>query len=365
MIPLAVYSLVVLVPAIVDGVRWVPQETLAAAAAMAAPAGRYAATSRCSCRWPARRRRGPAADIFTTDPAIDKEGFVVLKDPENFFGFADVHPLVREGDLSEKAVAASVLQLASSTPRPSGDLDSQVQTDEDLDVGEGVARWRAWSDQPPARRPGRPRPRSAGRRGRSARPGRRPAPGRRTAPRPPAPAAPAPDGSPRADTGAVVEAVDAHRPDLAARRSRWRRNCSSGRRTSSSTTAPSAPTAIVGIEPEPLLARGAEQVQHQVPADGDPAEVQRHRGGPLLLDPGEVVHAQPRHGERVLRIAQGDALSPTEHGGLPAPKRQGDGVSGRVGCRRGGVLRAGQGPPSLSAAGPGPGRTAWDAAHGR
>ncbi|MFK0119431.1 ABC transporter permease [Streptomyces sp. NPDC090994] len=43
MIPLAVYSLVVLVPAIVDGVRSVPQETLAAATAMGfGPVRRYA-----------------------------------------------------------------------------------------------------------------------------------------------------------------------------------------------------------------------------------------------------------------------------------------------------------------------------------
>ncbi|MGW0913681.1 ABC transporter permease [Streptomyces sp. NPDC002784] len=42
MIPLAVYSLVVLVPAIVDGVRSVPQETLAAATAMGfGPVRRY------------------------------------------------------------------------------------------------------------------------------------------------------------------------------------------------------------------------------------------------------------------------------------------------------------------------------------
>ncbi|MFC7842749.1 ABC transporter permease [Streptomyces sp. NPDC057382] len=42
MIPLAVYSLVVLVPAIVDGVRSVPQETLAAAIAMGfGPVRRY------------------------------------------------------------------------------------------------------------------------------------------------------------------------------------------------------------------------------------------------------------------------------------------------------------------------------------
>ncbi|NEC28965.1 ABC transporter permease subunit [Streptomyces sp. SID8111] len=43
MIPLAVYSLVVLVPAIVDGVRSVPEETLAAATAMGfGPVRRYA-----------------------------------------------------------------------------------------------------------------------------------------------------------------------------------------------------------------------------------------------------------------------------------------------------------------------------------
>ncbi|GGT10953.1 ABC transporter permease [Streptomyces chromofuscus] len=42
MIPLAVYSLVVLIPAIVDGVRSVPQETLAAATAMGfGPVRRY------------------------------------------------------------------------------------------------------------------------------------------------------------------------------------------------------------------------------------------------------------------------------------------------------------------------------------
>ncbi|CAM5507734.1 ABC transporter substrate-binding protein [Streptomyces fumanus] len=77
-----------------------------------------------------------AADIFTTDPAIDKEGFVVLKDPENFFGFANVTPLVREGDLSEKAVAALNAVSAKLDTETLRDLDSQVQTDkkDPLDV---------------------------------------------------------------------------------------------------------------------------------------------------------------------------------------------------------------------------------------
>ncbi|MEU9559307.1 ABC transporter substrate-binding protein [Streptomyces fumanus] len=77
-----------------------------------------------------------AADIFTTDPAIDKEGFVVLKDPENFFGFANVTPLVREDDLSEQAVAALNAVSAKLDTETLRDLDSQVQTDkkDPLDV---------------------------------------------------------------------------------------------------------------------------------------------------------------------------------------------------------------------------------------
>ncbi|MGH1552501.1 ABC transporter permease subunit [Streptomyces sp. L7] len=54
MIPLGVYSLVVFVPAIVDGVRSVPQETLDAATAMGlGPVRRYLQAS--SCRSPCPR----------------------------------------------------------------------------------------------------------------------------------------------------------------------------------------------------------------------------------------------------------------------------------------------------------------------
>ena len=41
-----------------------------------------------------------AADIFTTDPTITKEKFVVLQDPKNLFGFANVTPLVYKSGLS-------------------------------------------------------------------------------------------------------------------------------------------------------------------------------------------------------------------------------------------------------------------------
>ncbi|MET9971275.1 ABC transporter substrate-binding protein, partial [Streptomyces sp. NPDC006356] len=47
-----------------------------------------------------------AADIFTTDPSITKEGFVVLKDPKNLFGFANVTPLVHKSGLSQEGVDA-------------------------------------------------------------------------------------------------------------------------------------------------------------------------------------------------------------------------------------------------------------------
>lgn len=67
------------------------------------------------------------ADLFTTDPTIGKEKFVVLKDPENLFGFQNVQPLVHKAGLPDKGVA--VLDEVSAkldTPTLQG-LDAQVQ----------------------------------------------------------------------------------------------------------------------------------------------------------------------------------------------------------------------------------------------
>ncbi|MGN9757795.1 ABC transporter substrate-binding protein [Streptomyces sp. SD31] len=77
-----------------------------------------------------------AADIFTTDPTITKEGFVVLKDPKNLFGFANVTPLVYKSGVSQEGVDALNAVSAKLDTKTLLDLDSQVQLEnkDPLDV---------------------------------------------------------------------------------------------------------------------------------------------------------------------------------------------------------------------------------------
>jgi osmoprotectant transport system substrate-binding protein len=77
-----------------------------------------------------------AADIFTTDPTIVKEKFVVLKDPKNLFGFANVTPLVHKSGLSQEGVAALNEVSAKLDTKALLDMDSQVQLEskDPLDV---------------------------------------------------------------------------------------------------------------------------------------------------------------------------------------------------------------------------------------
>ncbi|MFE9022882.1 ABC transporter substrate-binding protein [Streptomyces sp. NPDC007808] len=77
-----------------------------------------------------------AADIFTTDPTITKEGFVVLKDPKNLFGYANVTPLVHKSGLSQEGVAALDAVSAKLDTKTLLELDSQVQLEnkDPLDV---------------------------------------------------------------------------------------------------------------------------------------------------------------------------------------------------------------------------------------
>ncbi|MGQ4414981.1 ABC transporter substrate-binding protein [Streptomyces sp. SAS_269] len=83
-----------------------------------------------------------AADIFTTDPTIAKEKFVVLQDPKNLFGFENVQPLVRKGELSQKGVDALNAVSAKLDTATLLDLDTQVQSQhkDPLDVA------KAWLD---------------------------------------------------------------------------------------------------------------------------------------------------------------------------------------------------------------------------
>ncbi|MEU1474242.1 ABC transporter substrate-binding protein [Streptomyces sp. NPDC005760] len=77
-----------------------------------------------------------AADVFTTDPTITKEKFVVLQDPKNLFGFANVTPLVYKSGLSQEGVAALNAVSAKLDTKALLDMDSQVQLDskDPLDV---------------------------------------------------------------------------------------------------------------------------------------------------------------------------------------------------------------------------------------
>ncbi|RZU23972.1 ABC transporter substrate-binding protein [Streptomyces sp. BK239] len=68
-----------------------------------------------------------AADIFTTDPTINRDKFVVLKDPKNLFGFANVTPLVYKSGLSKEGVDALNAVSAKLDTKTLLDLDDQVQ----------------------------------------------------------------------------------------------------------------------------------------------------------------------------------------------------------------------------------------------
>jgi osmoprotectant transport system substrate-binding protein len=69
-----------------------------------------------------------AADIFTTDPTIAKEKFVVLQDPKNLFGFENVLPLVYKSGLSQTGVDALNAVSAKLDTKALLDLNAQVQT---------------------------------------------------------------------------------------------------------------------------------------------------------------------------------------------------------------------------------------------
>jgi osmoprotectant transport system substrate-binding protein len=70
-----------------------------------------------------------AADIFTTDPTISKEKFVVLQDPKNLFGFENVLPLVYKTGLSAAGVSALNAVSAKLDTATLLQLDTQVQSE--------------------------------------------------------------------------------------------------------------------------------------------------------------------------------------------------------------------------------------------
>ncbi|GAA3074028.1 hypothetical protein GCM10020000_68750 [Streptomyces olivoverticillatus] len=73
---------------------------------------------------------------------------------------------------------------------------------------------------------------------------------------------------------------------------------------------------LVPQEPEALLAGGAEQVEDQVFAQGDPAEVHGDGGGVLAFHPVDVVHRAPRLGQQLFGAQRLDFADGTDEGGL-------------------------------------------------
>ncbi|MER6379073.1 ABC transporter substrate-binding protein [Streptomyces sp. NPDC001127] len=67
------------------------------------------------------------ADIFTTDPTISTQKFVVLQDPKNLFGYENVQPLVYKSAVSKKGVDALNAVSAKLDTATLLDLDTQVQ----------------------------------------------------------------------------------------------------------------------------------------------------------------------------------------------------------------------------------------------
>ncbi|MFC9841913.1 glycine betaine ABC transporter substrate-binding protein [Streptomyces sp. NPDC060223] len=75
-------------------------------------------------------------DIFTTDPTIKANKFVILKDPKNLFSFQNVIPLVYKSDLPAEGISVLNEVSAKLDTETLIDLNSQVQTDSEdpLDV---------------------------------------------------------------------------------------------------------------------------------------------------------------------------------------------------------------------------------------
>jgi osmoprotectant transport system substrate-binding protein len=67
-----------------------------------------------------------AADIFTTDPSIERNGFVVLQDPKNLFAAQNIVPLFRKDVLTQPMADAANAVAAKLTTADLRDLVSRV-----------------------------------------------------------------------------------------------------------------------------------------------------------------------------------------------------------------------------------------------
>jgi osmoprotectant transport system substrate-binding protein len=75
-----------------------------------------------------------AADVFTTDPSIEKFHFVVLQDPKNLYAAQNVLPLINKAKASSTVVAALNAVSAKLDTRTLSDLLAKVYDKQDPDM---------------------------------------------------------------------------------------------------------------------------------------------------------------------------------------------------------------------------------------
>ncbi|GAA2093580.1 ABC transporter substrate-binding protein [Actinomadura alba] len=76
-----------------------------------------------------------AADLFTTDPAISKNGFVTLQDPKNLFSAQNVVPLVNTSKVNDTIKTTLNAVSAKLTTQDLLDMNNKMSTDkEDADA---------------------------------------------------------------------------------------------------------------------------------------------------------------------------------------------------------------------------------------
>jgi len=81
-----------------------------------------------------------AANLFTTDPAVPENGFVVLEDPKNLFSSQNVTPLVNKAKVNDTARAALNAVSAKLDTTTLAGLDKKVISDKQ-DVETVAKEW--------------------------------------------------------------------------------------------------------------------------------------------------------------------------------------------------------------------------------
>ncbi|MBB2894029.1 ABC transporter substrate-binding protein [Flexivirga oryzae] len=76
-----------------------------------------------------KNNQAQAANIFTTDPSIKADGFVVLQDPKHVFGSDNVIPLISKAKATQQVqTILNAVQAKLTTPKLAA-MDKQVQVD--------------------------------------------------------------------------------------------------------------------------------------------------------------------------------------------------------------------------------------------